>query len=65
MKLLEARFVFTVIEFPIVTELELSVGLLALGIVDKVCEYDCSLLVRGVFISIHAEHVRFFVPSLL
>ena len=36
-----------------------------IGIVDKVCEYDCSLLVRGVFISIHAEQLSFLVPSLL
>ena len=55
----------TVTEFPIVTELELSVGLLALGIVDKVCEYDCSFDDKGVSMLIQAEQVSVFVPSLL
>lgn len=54
-----------VTEFPIVTELELSVGLLSLGIVDKVCEYDCSFDDKGVSILIQAEQVSVFVPSLL
>ena len=64
-KLLDARFVLTVTEFPIVTELELSVGLLALGIVESVCEYDCSLDDKGVSMLIHAEQVKVLVPSLL
>ena len=65
MKLLDARFVLIVTEFPIVTELELSVGLLALGIVESVYEYDCSLDESGVSIEIQAEQVSVFVPSLL
>ena len=65
MKLLDARFVLIVTEFPIVTELELSVGLLALGIVESVCEYDCSLDDKGVSMLIQAEQVSVFVPSLL
>ena len=52
-------------ESPIITELELSEGLLALGIVDKVCEYYPSLDDKGVSMLIQAEQVSVFVPSLL